>query len=366
MYHNYFTLIGYMGKKRLLSLDALKGFAILLVILGHIGSFSDPGTISTQTFLHTFIYVVHMPLFIMTAGYFAQRRVDSLSSLTKFLSDKFIRLILPAFLWYTFYALWTMGSVNYAGLLGNHYWFTFTLFNLMLIFMCQNTLLGFVLRCFKQAENRVLEVVLHVLCMLGVYYALSTLTIPSSVPAVRTWLMLKDLAACFYPFLVCGWLVGRLDLLEKLRSKSVIAVAFLLFVCSVVYLSKHAEWKSYLEYGGLLHMHRLMAVSFFVLMVYVMHEVTEREGRIGRWLVTLGQWSLPIYFVHYFFIPAFPGMNNFLANISSTLRLSTELFILMGGTLMTLLPSLAVIYCIRLNPYLDFALFGEKSRLLKK
>ena len=213
-----------MGKKRLLSLDALKGFAILLVILGHIGSFSDPGTISTQTFLHTFIYVVHMPLFIMTAGYFAQRRVDSLSSLTKFLSDKFIRLILPAFLWYTFYALWTMGSVNYAGLLGNHYWFTFTLFNLMLIFMCQNTFLGFVLRCFKQAENRVLEVVLHVLCMLGVYYALSTLTIPSSVPAVRTWLMLKDLAACFYPFLVCGWLVGRLDLLEKLRSNSVIAV----------------------------------------------------------------------------------------------------------------------------------------------
>lgn len=104
MYHNYFTLIGYMGKKRLLSLDALKGFAILLVILGHVGSFSDPGTISTQTFLHTFIYVVHMPLFIMTAGYFAQRRVDSLSSLTKFLSDKFIRLILPAFLWYTFYA----------------------------------------------------------------------------------------------------------------------------------------------------------------------------------------------------------------------------------------------------------------------
>ena len=82
VYHNDFTLIGYMGKKRLLSLDALKGFAILLVILGHVGSFSDPGTISTQTFLHTFIYVVHMPLFIMTAGYFAQRRVDSLSSLT--------------------------------------------------------------------------------------------------------------------------------------------------------------------------------------------------------------------------------------------------------------------------------------------
>lgn len=107
-----------MGKKRLLSLDALKGFAILLVILGHVGAFSDPGTISTQTFLHTFIYVVHMPLFIMTAGYFAQRRVDSLSSLTKFLSDKFIRLILPAFLWYTFLCPVDDGIGELCGALG--------------------------------------------------------------------------------------------------------------------------------------------------------------------------------------------------------------------------------------------------------
>ena len=36
------------------------------------------------------------------------------------------------------------------------------------------------------------------------------------------------------------------------------------------------------------------------------------------------------------------------------------------GVLATLLPTIAVIYCIRLNPYLDFALFGEKGRLMKK
>ncbi len=58
-------------------------------------------------------------------------------------------------------------------------------------------------------------------------------------------------------------------------------------------------------------------------------------------------------------------MNVLLAGFTPTLRLSTELFILLGGTLMTLLPTLAVVYCIRLNPYLDFALFGEKGRLKK-
>ena len=139
-----------MGKQRLLSLDALKGVAILMVIWGHIGTFSDPDTASTQTLLHTFIYTVHMPLFIMVAGYFAQRKVDSWLLVGKFFQDKFMRLILPAILWYTLYSLWTKGGVNYAGLLGNHYWFTFTLFNLLVLFMGQCVAVSCLLRCVRQ------------------------------------------------------------------------------------------------------------------------------------------------------------------------------------------------------------------------
>ncbi|WP_455107634.1 acyltransferase family protein [Porphyromonas sp.] len=357
-----------MGKQRLLSLDALKGVAILMVLLGHIGTFSDPDGVPTQTLLHTFIYVVHMPLFILVAGYFAQRKVDSWSALGKFFRDKFTRLIVPAFLWYTLYSLWTKGGVNYAGLLGNHYWFTFTLFNLLTLFMGQCVAIGLLLRCLKKEDNRMLEVLLQLLAMIGVYYALSALVFPSILPAVRTWMTLKGLVACFYPFLTIGWIVGRLELLEKLRTKGVTVIAFLLFAGSLVCLNQEPEWKSYLEYGGLWHVNRLLALSFFVLMANVMSAVTERGGGLGllsRGLVKLGQWSLPIYFVHYFFLPALPGMNAFLAGITPTLRLSTELFVLLGGTVMTLLPTLAVIYCIRLNPYLDFALFGEKGRLKK-
>ena len=357
-----------MGKQRLLSLDALKGVAILMVLLGHIGTFSDPDTASPQTLLHTFIYVVHMPLFIMVAGYFAQRKVDSWSSLKTFFSDKVIRLIFPAVLWYTLYSLWTKGGVNYAGLLGNHYWFTFTLFNLLILFMGQCVAVSCLLRCVRQERNRMLEGLLHFLIMIGVYYALSAVVFPSTLPAVRTWMMLKGLLANFYPFLTIGWIIGRMELLEKLRTKEVTAIAFLLFAGSIICLNQQPEWKSYLEYGGLWHVHRLLALSFFVLMNNVMSAVTERRGGLGllgRSLVTLGQWSLPIYFVHYFFLPALPGMNVLLAGLTPTLRLSTELFILLGGTLMTLLPTLAVVYCIRLNPYLDFALFGEKGRLKK-
>lgn len=97
-----------MGKKRLLSLDALKGFAILLVIFGHVYLGADSDIFATKSYLHRFILAVHMPLFVLVSGYFAQRKVDSFSSLKQFFQDKFVRLILPAMLWYPFWRLWMM------------------------------------------------------------------------------------------------------------------------------------------------------------------------------------------------------------------------------------------------------------------
>lgn len=52
-----------------LSLDTLKGFLIVLVILGHlIGSFNPIGGEG----LWNLIYTVHMPLFVLISGYFSR------------------------------------------------------------------------------------------------------------------------------------------------------------------------------------------------------------------------------------------------------------------------------------------------------
>ena len=87
-----------MGKQRLLSLDALKGVAILMVIWGHFYLWADVEVLSTASFLHRFVGAVHMSLFVLVAGYFSQRKVDSFSSLVRFFQDKFVRLLLPALL----------------------------------------------------------------------------------------------------------------------------------------------------------------------------------------------------------------------------------------------------------------------------
>lgn len=358
-----------MGKQRLLSLDALKGVAILMVIWGHFYLWADTEVLSTESYLHRFVLAVHMSVFVLISGYLSQRKVDSFSSLVRFFQDKFVRLILPALLWYPLWRLWHDRQLEWVGIMGNQYWFTLHLFIYFVLFLIQRSVVDFLLRLAPEQWRKWIEVGLHIALTIGLYYfvhdglfRLSPQMGGMIHPIVRSRL------ECLYPYFVIGWLVGRLDLLERLRSPRVVAIAFIALVVCLGDMMESRDAKTYLGNYlayGLWDMYRLMALSFFVVLLNAMHAVTERGGRLSKWLVLLGQWSLPIYFVHYFFLPEVPGMRAWLCEALPWYRLSMELAIGGIGTVVALLPTLAVVYCIRLNPYLDFALFGEKGRLKK-
>lgn len=81
-------------KQRLIYLDNLKGFAILLVVLGHCIQAHDIS--NSYQFLFRFIYSFHMPLFMMVSGYFGYKAsVVFLKDLKK----KASRLLVPYFVW---------------------------------------------------------------------------------------------------------------------------------------------------------------------------------------------------------------------------------------------------------------------------
>ena len=82
-------------KQRLAYFDNLKGFAILLVVLGHCIQLCD--TSEHYQLLFDLIYAFHMPLFMAVSGYFGFRRSEtSLFSRTK---KNFGRLMVPYFAW---------------------------------------------------------------------------------------------------------------------------------------------------------------------------------------------------------------------------------------------------------------------------
>ena len=59
-----------MGKKRQPWLDVVKGIAIILVVIGHVGGiYGGQDAAPSFRVLHQFIYSFHMPLFLFVSGY---------------------------------------------------------------------------------------------------------------------------------------------------------------------------------------------------------------------------------------------------------------------------------------------------------
>ncbi len=85
-----------MIKKRNQTLDLIKGFAILLVVLGHAIQFNDLENFNSNI-VFRIIYSFHMPLFMFVSGYISYRTFDG--SKAK-LFKRFKSLIVPFFVWF--------------------------------------------------------------------------------------------------------------------------------------------------------------------------------------------------------------------------------------------------------------------------
>jgi fucose 4-O-acetylase-like acetyltransferase len=82
--------------ERIYTIDALKGLAILLVVLGH--SFQGNINQFDDNVVFNFIYSFHMPLFMFLAGSVAVYRFEN--SVVSYLKKKFLALVVPFISWY--------------------------------------------------------------------------------------------------------------------------------------------------------------------------------------------------------------------------------------------------------------------------
>ena len=127
-------------KQRLTYIDALRGFAIFLVALGHVTDLCG----YTYSFLCGFIYSFHMPLFMAIAGFVcAYSATDTLcvegkGGFWKFIWKKFRFIMIPYFVWALvvqpfFFNPWTGGcnwmeAFEKACIINDSFWFLPCLF----------------------------------------------------------------------------------------------------------------------------------------------------------------------------------------------------------------------------------------------
>ena len=122
-----------MVKKRIEYIDAIKGFAILLVVMGHVlpWSFRDLDQaleLGTPMLLWKIIYSFHMPLFIFISGWlFGMSKMQTLKNYFGKILKKTQQLLIPYIVCGVLVYLWRGGKLF-------TYWYLLTLFQLILIF----------------------------------------------------------------------------------------------------------------------------------------------------------------------------------------------------------------------------------------
>lgn len=139
-----------VNKKRLTYIDILRGFAIILVCMGHLLNSAGPDNVRFSRFIYTF----HMPLFMAISGFVAAYMTDfsyqelawkeRLANEGRFIWKKFVHLMVPYMAWpclvypfffKTYHAFADYASIfNHLFIVNDSLWFLLCLFNLFVIF----------------------------------------------------------------------------------------------------------------------------------------------------------------------------------------------------------------------------------------
>ncbi|MBQ6749718.1 MAG: acyltransferase [Bacteroidaceae bacterium] len=277
-----------MEKKRIAYLDALKCLAILLMIDIHVRSgngFKPYDTLSAQL-----IYAPMLPLFFFVSGFLAYRQSMDMKSFIDNIRRKFVFLVIPA-------VVFCMGKdlMNHKFLFrfiteGFHgYWFTIVLFECFLVYY----LLTIAVKNEKWRIGILLLLSLAGIGMLAVNKDFG--------PAVFDFRRLTK----FFQFFVLGTLAMKhRPKYESLMNNEIFKATFILMSFIVLFLL------TYNMPTALHHFLRDVALRYFttfaIVSFFLCHERSLlRESRVNSLVSYIGQNSLAIYLIHYFFLPQF-------------------------------------------------------------
>lgn len=275
---------------RLAFVDQLKGFAIFLVVLGHVYNFSLKPSFS---YIPTLMSLIHMPVFMFIAGYMFNKKevCFKLNSYVRTLTQKAHRIIIP-FLSITIIACLLRGW-NYFDLIKNEmkygYWFLVTLYMLYLVYYPFLYLSRF---------SKYVEILLYL--MLSVFLIVFFRYLPQE--ELKSILSLDLLGQYSFPFLFGIW-IRKHNIILKLEQTNLVYTVLIIFFFISFFLFVR------IDYGSLFGSCQSFGLKFGMigisgLMCWIFFNNMHLTNKLGTCLSWMGINSLPIYVLHYFFLPS--------------------------------------------------------------
>lgn len=340
-------------KNRNPELDALKGLAILLVIIGHAIQYNII-EFKTNPFFNM-IYSFHMPLFIFISGYIAYFtvKVQKIKDAISVINSKFKTLVIPFLSWYfivnyllresylkfdfSTYSLRLIENPEY-GLW--FFWILFLCFILLIVILTIQ-LVGF------KFKNMILE---SGFCYL---IALIIMILPFEIAGFK-------LLKWYFPFFITGYLISKYkDILVKYLN-IVIQSSIILFPILLTQYKRSLDLDFFKYWEGLNGaeilaidtLYRYLIAFTGIAVCFALIQGIKKLKIFDK-LVWLGRYTMEIYAIQFYFI-------SIVGTQYITQNLGISVLVVGLATIITLLASLFIsLFFIRKSKILSFLLLGR-------
>lgn len=338
------------GKERLIYIDAVKGFAILLVVMGHVIGFC----FQMNSFILYTINLFHMPLFFFASGLLTKdltslHKGQSFNINSKFILAKIRALIIPFLVVGSLFLIYRDKSFSwfwfnqYKG----GYWFLFTLFQLNI----------FILFFFNisKALNRRGIFWKDILFVLVIFLILKLVRHIAIIPNSINDLIGYNIMVNNYIFIFLGVIIKKHNLIDSiLKNDLLYAFSFLvffikLFFCDTILLNN--------EYLNI-----VVGICCSLLFTSFFYRLSDNYIFKNQ-LIVFGRQSLEIYIFHYFFIFALilPQSGVFFNQNNLSVF---EIILVVFFSIVIIFLSLFVSKIISQSKYLRLFVLGKKDSLI--
>lgn len=351
--------------KRIGYIDALRGFTMILVVFEHI--YLDNNTIISQFFAN-----FRMPLFFFISGFISFRREQSWSGVETLsrLGSKVRTMIIPALaigLLFTLVYNQTPITDFFTRPTKMGYWFTFALFNMLVIYYTARWLHA---RRARTSINRFTKR-LYIVGLLSLF-ALSDLSALGHADAALTLSMTAKYLHYFAFGTLCScnreWFERTLD--NGIKMAVIISGLFILSWWVISFKETIVIADNYIDikYLGIIRtgIKTLIGYCGIITLFGLFRRYGEffSENRhIGKPLQFVGRNTLDVYLLHYFVLLGMPAMLR--PYIVENDNILVTLIVGMAVAIAAVAVSLLISRIIRLSDHLAYYLLGARDVTLK-
>lgn len=338
-------------KERIVFLDSIRGFAILLVVMGHAVAWNYPDWHEVCLFSQTqskelmiggvvwqLIYSFHMALFFMVSGYLSGVSVITKDNVISRIKNKTLRLLIP-YLATGYLIFFVRGNWGY--------WFLLTLFEMSIIWMFLYVLL--------KKFNPISALWKDIIVMALVYGILRGLSVFSLIAEYIDSNLLKY----FIPFCF-GCLMRRHYKIESLvKNKKVYTFCLILFF--LLFISRYMTdipilYKVVEKFDFFFSISALCAcIATFSLFMNGISPTTE------KFLEYLGTVSMPIYILHNLFVIQVANVGVFILEQNAVTSITIQIVYSIAVSAIAITLSLFLYNILRRSSMIRLLMFGEKD-----